>query len=113
VISLGFRNEDDLHEVKLPRKKVITLEGKNQTGPIKSIRMLNETHQLLHLYPVPEAQSEHKNQHSCDSNGFNSTNYVRNYAENQRGKTCNKHCQLFVTRAQTRIITYQIMLFCP
>ena len=34
----------------------------NQTGPIKSIQKLDETHQLLHLYPVVKAQSEHKNQ---------------------------------------------------
>ena len=43
-------------------KSDLSLEGKNQTGYIKSFQKLNETHQLLHLYPVPDAQSEHKNQ---------------------------------------------------
>lgn len=62
VLKIGIRYGENLHEVKLPRQKALTLTGKNQTGPIKSIQKLNETHQLIHLYPVPEAQSDHKNQ---------------------------------------------------
>lgn len=62
LVTLGIRSGEDMHEVKLPRLKALTLQGKNQTGPIKSIQEFNSTHQLIHLYPVVDAQSEHKNE---------------------------------------------------
>ena len=54
-----FRDGLTLKPVVEPRKRLITL---NDSGPIRSVQKMNETHQLLHLYPVAEAQSEHKNE---------------------------------------------------
>ena len=59
VLTIGFRNGETLNEVKLPRKKALTLEGIDKTGPIKSIQKLNETHQLIHLYPVTSSPDGH------------------------------------------------------
>jgi hypothetical protein len=41
TISFMFRNGDTIEEVKSPRERELTLEGKNQTGPIKSIQKMN------------------------------------------------------------------------
>ena len=62
TLTIGIRSGETMREVPLPRKKALTQVGSDKTGPIKSFIKFNETHQLLHLYPVPDANSNHKNQ---------------------------------------------------
>ena len=54
-----FKDGETLTDVEEPKKRLVTLLD---SGPPKSITKIGETHQLLHLYPVPSAKSGHKNE---------------------------------------------------